>query len=139
VPSPAHQALLLWAARKMARDGFEITAYDGNSMQGGAWNSLSAPPIILGVRPDGVGVHGACYAFAEAKTAGDINTPHTRAQLRVLAGVVGDPPSMACRLYLAVPRSAAAALDRVLIGSGLAAARRVVRVHVPDILLRGAA
>ena len=42
-------------------------------------------------------------------------------------------------LYLAIPRSAAPALDRVLAELGLVGARELVRVHVPDILLEDVA
>jgi hypothetical protein len=40
-----------------------------------------------------------------------------------------------CPLYLAVPRSSAYDLDRVLIDTGLIGSKHIVRIHVPDILL----
>ena len=40
-----------------------------------------------------------------------------------------------CPLYIAVPRSAAYALDRVLIDVGLIASKHVKRLHVPGVLL----
>lgn len=139
MPSAMHQTLLLWAARKMAHDGFQIAGYDGKSVQGGVWNRLGAPPVICGVRPDAWGFDGVCTAFAEAKTTADIDTGHTRQQLRTLAGLRNEAAKESCRLYLAIPRSAAPLLDRVLTESGVVGSTRVVRIHVPDILLRGAA
>lgn len=42
-----------------------------------------------------------------------------------------------CPLYIAVPRSAAYALDRVLIDVGLIGSSHVRRLHVPSVLLGG--
>jgi hypothetical protein len=139
VPSAAHQTLLLWAARKMARDGFRLAGYDGASVQGGAWNALGAPPSLGGVRSDAWGYDGVRVALAEAKTADDIDTRHTRLQLMAFARLRARATGAPCRLYIAVPRSAAAALDRVLAESGLAGAADIVRLHIPDILLKEAA
>jgi len=141
VPSSTHQALLLWAARKMARDGFAIAGYEGESPQGGIWNLLPPPPTVGRVRPDAWGCDrtGARIAFAEAKTAADIDTDHTREQLRAFARVRSGPTGTTAVLYLAIPRSAAPALDRVLAELGLVGARELVRVHVPDILLEDVA
>jgi hypothetical protein len=43
--------------------------------------------------------------------------------------------STPCPLYLAVPRSSAYDLDRVLVDTRLIGAKHVIRIHVPDILL----
>jgi hypothetical protein len=123
----------------MAYDGFRIVGYDGTSAQGGVWNELRAPPTIEGVRPDAWGSDGVCIAFAEAKTASDIDTEHTRIQLRMFARLREESPGARCRVYLAIPRSTAHLLDRVLREVGLIGAADIVRLHVPDILLRGAA
>lgn len=139
MPSDAHQTLLLWAARKMASDGFALAAYEGASRQGGCWNTLGAPPSLSGVRPDAWGHDGARVALAEAKTAADIDTAHTRLQLRAFARLCFRADGATCRLYLAIPRSAAPALDRVLAKLGLAGAPELVRLHVPDILVEEAA
>jgi hypothetical protein len=135
VPSAAHQALLLWAARKMATDGFRLAGYEGESDQGGVWNELANPPILAGVRPDAWGFDGERVAFAEAKTARDIDTTHTRVQLLVFARTRMKGTEAACQLYLAIPRSAAPLLDCVLADLGLVGLRNLVRLHVPDILL----
>jgi hypothetical protein len=135
MPSAAHQTLLLWAARKMACDGFMVVGYEGRSAQGGFWNALSAPPALAGVRPDAWGRGNTRIAFAEAKTAADIDTAHTRSQLRVFARIRATGTEEACRLYLAIPRSAAPALDCVLAELGLVGAPGIVRIHVPDVLL----
>ena len=137
MPSATHQTLLLWAARKMAYDGFRLAGYEGRSEQGGVWNSLPAPPGFSGARPDAWGYHRdeARVAFAEAKTASDIDTQHTRAQLRAFIGLRSFAGGQVCRLYFATPRSAADALDRVLADVGLIGSRDVVRLHVPDVLL----
>lgn len=139
MPSAAHQTLLLWAARKMAQDGFRIAGYEGRSDQGGAWNALGAPPSLGGVRPDAWAYDGLRVALAEAKTTDDIDTRHTRLQLTAYAQLRVTTAGASCRLYLAVPRSAAAALDRVLAELGLAGVPDIVRLHIPDILLKGAA
>lgn len=137
--SAVHQTLLLWAVRKMARDGFWIAGYDGVSRQGGPWNALGAPPTLGGVRPDAWGYDGARVAIAEAKTAADIDTEHTRVQFRAFARLRNRATGVACRLYLAIPRSAAPALDRVLAELRLVGAKEIVRLHVPDVLLWEAA
>jgi hypothetical protein len=123
----------------MVYDGFRIGGYDGQSTQGGAWNALGRPPNFGGVRPDAWGFDGVRVALAEAKTSSDIDTDHTRAQLMSFRRLRANSTGAACRLYLAIPRSAAPLLDRVLAELGLAGARDVVRLHVPDILLKGAA
>jgi hypothetical protein len=136
MPSAAHQTLLLWAVRKMTHDGFLITGYEGRSEQGGIWNELAAPPAFCGVRPDACGYDSAeRFAVAEAKTSADIDTEHTRAQLRAFVRLRSTSPPAACRLYFATPRSAAPAVDRVLADVGLVGTQDVVRLHVPDVLL----
>jgi len=136
VPSAAHQTLLMWAARKMVHDGFRIAGYDGRSAQGGAWNDLGSPPIIRGVRPDAWAFDGVRIAFAEAKTSADVDTEHTRLQLELLVGLRDPATGARCRLYLAIPRSAASLLDRVIRAASVVGRPEVVRLHVPDILLR---
>jgi hypothetical protein len=138
LPSAAHQTLLLWAARKMTRDGFRLGGYDGRSIQGGVWNDLDAPPTLAGVRPDAWGYDGARVALAEAKTARDVDTEHTRMQLRAFLRL-RNRTATPWRLYFAIPRSAAPSLDRVLSELGLASSNDIVRLHVPDVLLEGAA
>lgn len=137
MPSHAHQSLLLWCARKMTADGFRLTGFDGRIDQAGDWSELPAPFEIRGVRPDACGVHvlQGLVGFAEAKTATDIDNAHTRAQLRVLGHARMREGSVICPLYLAVPRSCAYALDRVLIDLGLIGRKHVRRIHVPDALL----
>jgi hypothetical protein len=139
MPSAAHQTLLLWAARKMMRDGFRLGGYDGRSIQGGAWNGLDAPPTVAGVRPDAWGYDGARLALAEAKTARDVDTEHTRTQLRAFLRLGNRTATPPWRLYFAIPRSAAPSLDRVMAELGLVSSADIVRLHVPDILLEGAA
>jgi hypothetical protein len=123
----------------MAADGFRLAGYEGESDQAGVWNGLANPPTLAGVRPDAWGFDGERVAFAEAKTARDIDTAHTRVQLVVFAGTRMKGTAAACRLYLAIPRSAAPLLDRVLADLGLVGLRDLVRLHVPDVLLGRAA
>lgn len=139
MPSPAHQTLLLWAARKMAADGFRLAGYEGQSDQAGGWNDLGNPPTLAGVRPDAWGFDGERVAFAEAKTARDIDTAHTRVQLLIFSRTRMKDTAAACRLYLAIPRSAAPLLDRVLAELGLVGLQDLVRLHVPDVFLGRAA
>lgn len=138
MPSAVHQRLLLWAARKMTQDGFQLAGYDGVSSQGGFWNDLDAPPILIGVRPDAWGYEGEHVALAEAKTAGDIDTRHTRLQLLAFMRLRTRAGERVW-LYLAIPRSAAPTLDRVLAELGLVGVAGIARLHVPDILLSEAA
>lgn len=132
--SRSHQSLLLWIARKMTADGFLVAACEGSVPQGGLWNALPLTPEFAGIRPDACGVAEGTgeFAFGEAKTYEDIDTAHTRRQLQVFASLICRNGKPACRLYIAVPRSAARTLDRVLCQVGLQGAREVVRLHIPD-------
>lgn len=138
----AHQWLLVWASRRMQADGFTTSGFDGRARQGGLWNALPAPFPIAGLRPDAWGLRerDALLAIAEAKTAADINSAHTRQQLSMFGRVrVGSGSERRpCPLYVAIPRSGVRLLDRVLAQLGLAGASHIVRIHVPDILLQDA-
>jgi hypothetical protein len=139
VASAAHQWLLVWASRRMEADGFAVAGFDGRARQGGRWNAMPAPFALAGMRPDAWGLRedDALLAFAEAKTADDIDNAHTRKQLAAFArariGAGDDCPR--CPLYIAIPRSAVHLLDRVLARLGLTGASNIIRIHVPDILL----
>ena len=135
--SAAHQSLLLWLTRKMIDDGFLLTGLDGRVEQAGDANRLPRPFQLRGVRPDAWAVHArdGLIAFAEAKTRNDVDTAHTRDQLRVLGATRMRNGKVRCPLYIAVPRDGAYALDRVLADVGLLAARHVRRLHVPEALL----
>ena len=134
MPSTSHQTLLLWTVRKMIADGFLVVACDGSMPEGGPWNSLPSPFEFADSRPDALAIAPKTgeLAFGEAKTWKDINTPHTRRQLRVFGRLIDRHQGTACRLYIAVPRSTAPALDRVLRDVGLLGARHLVRLHIPD-------
>jgi len=118
----------------MTADGFRLAACDGSMPQGGLWNALPPTPEFAGIRPDACGFaeRTSEFAFGEAKTFKDIDTAHTRRQLQVFANLILRNRTPACRLYIAVPRSAAQALDRALCQVGLQGARQVVRLHIPD-------
>lgn len=132
--SDTHQSLLLWIARKMAADGYVLAGCDGFVPGGGLWNKLQNPPQVCGVKPDAFGFRPTTgeFVFGEAKTPEDIDTPHTRKQLRVFGHLKPRNGGPVCLLYIAVPRSAAHVLDRVLQDLGLLGARHIVRLHVPD-------
>jgi hypothetical protein len=134
MPSSAHQSLLLWITRKMVADGFVLSGCDGTMDQGGFWNKICAPPQVRGIRPDACAIapDSGEVAFGEAKTYNDVDTPHTRRQLRILGYLKHRSGRARCRLYFAVPRSAAPLLDRVLRDVGLLGARHIVRLHIPD-------
>lgn len=137
MPSHAHQSLLLWGVRTMMNDGFRIAGFDGRIDQAGELNRLPAPIEVEGVRPDACGVsrEEGILGFVEAKTREDIDNQHTRQQLRVLGYVRMRDGKNRCPLYVAIPRSCAYALDRVLIDVGLLGSKHLRRIHVPDILL----
>jgi len=118
----------------MSHDGFIISGYDGPTPQGGVWNALASPRLLEETRPDVSGVHRVSgeVAYGEAKTAPDLSSSHTDRQFRVLATAVRNGGA---RLYIAVPRSACTELDRALNRAGLLGHPRVLRLHVPDILL----
>lgn len=135
--SAVHQSLLLWAARKMTADGYILGGFEATASQAGFWNALPPPFTLHGARPDtwGIRPNNSTIAFGEAKTAHDIDTAHTRTQLRVFAFARMRGTRRRCPLYMAVPLSCIYALDRVLTDLGLVDARHVNRVHVPDALL----
>jgi len=137
--SNSHKTLVLWIARKMAADGFVLSGCDGNVPQNGLWNCLPRPAEFSGVRPDAWGIMPTTgdIAFGEAKTAADIDTLHTRRQLRIFGRLRSRKRRSPCRLYIAVPRSAALLLDRALVQVGLLGAKHVVRLHIPDCLVTG--
>ena len=138
MPSIAHQHLLLWIARRMTRDGFVLTGFDGPAPYAGRWNQLPPPFSIAGVRCDATAVSPETdeIAVGEAKTAEDLATDHTHHQLRILGGLVDKRSGALCPLYIAVPRSVVYELDRALIATGLIGARHVIRLHIPDVLLQ---
>lgn len=137
--SCAHQALLLWGARRMVADGYVLTGLEGRIARCTDWSDLPVPFEVGGIRPDACGVHLRCglIAFAEAKTEEDVDNAHTRKQLRVLGRARMRDGKTPCPVYIAVPRSAAYALDRVLIDIGLIGMAHVRRMHVPNALLDG--
>lgn len=137
MPSSIHQSLVLWLARKMHADAYIIAGYDGPTPQGGHWNRLPIPFEIAAVRPDvfGICTQSGRIAVGEAKTAEDVFTGHTVQQLRVLGCLRDHRTGELCAFYIAVPRSATRALDRVLIRTDLINARHIVRLHIPDCLL----
>ncbi len=136
-PSLAHQTLLLWAVRRMCADGFVVAGFDATATQGGFWNGLPPPFQLKGRRPDAWGARPdrTLLAFAEAKTANDINTRHTVAQICIFGTVRMKGGATHCPLYIAVPRTETAPLDQVLIEAGLLGSPHIVRLHVPEILL----
>jgi hypothetical protein len=138
VAGGTHQSLLLWAARKMSADGFLLGGFEAPVPQGGIWNTLPLPFQLEGVRPDGRGVDldKFLFAFAEAKSLGDIDTKHTRDQLKRFGFVAMRNRSQRCPLYVAVPRSGECRLDRVLKDVDLLGAEHVRRIELPDILLQ---
>ena len=120
----------------MTWDGYRIANFDGEGVPRDDWNKLPLPPIVNGVRPDvwGHDANSAQMAIGEAKTAEDVDTAHTDAQLRVFKQMRA-PSGLRCRLYIAVPQSSMHDLDRVLARVGLIGLREIVRIHVPDIFV----
>jgi len=121
----------------MSADGFVIGGYEGPTPQGGVWNALPITFEIRAVRPDvwGVNPESGQLAVGEAKTLDDVLSSHTREQLRVFMNLRERASRRRCKLYLAVPHSAAGALDRALIRAGCTEVEHVVRIHIPDCLL----
>src|SRR5258708_3165119 len=136
-PSTTHQLLVLWAVRKMQADGYVPVACDGKVTQLDCERNLHAPPTFASFRPDACGVSPitGAFAFGEAKTPQDIDTAHTRRQLRVFSSISVRKTGEVCRLYVAVPRSEAHVLDRVLAKLGLIGAPHIKSMHIPDCLL----
>lgn len=136
-PSTTHQSLVLWAVRKMQADGYVPIACDGKVTQLDCERKLHAPPTFASFRPDACGVSPTtgAFAFGEAKTPQDIDTAHTRHQLSVFSSISEKKSGEACRLYLAIPRSEAHVLDRVLAELGLTGAANIKSVYIPDCLL----
>jgi hypothetical protein len=137
VPTVAHQWLVTWIARKMMFDGYLIGGFDGPAPHGFVWNALPRPFELHGVRPDvwGINVSTGALAVGEAKTSNEVDTQHTREQLRVYSRLRRRVGHDICRLYFAIPRSTVFALDRVLLDVKAFGSARLVRLHVPDCLL----
>jgi hypothetical protein len=135
--SREHQWLVLWVARKMLQDGYVVVGLEGRIPRGEGMKRLPAPPVVAGVRPDvwGYDPETGDVAVGEAKSLDDVDTAHTLAQLKVYALTRSRPTRAPCRIYLAVPQSATARLDRVLGRAGLGGAREVVRLRIPDCFL----
>ena len=102
-----------------------------------SWSNLPAPLTFNGVRADAWGQRprGDLIAFGEAKTADEVDTLHTREQLTMLGHTRMKSAAVPCPVYIAIPRSAAYYLDRVLIDVGLIRAENIIRLHVPDVLI----
>lgn len=138
MPSVIHQWLAVWTARRMVRDGFDPLAFDGPGPQGGAWNLLPHCPTLGVSRPDVLGVREPReLAVGEAKTAADLMTRRTLRQLGTFGSLRSRETGAWVPLYVAVPASAASALERTLAALGLHTAAHVVRLLIPDVFLRG--
>ena len=137
MPSSAHQWLLVWASRRMVRDGFVVSGFDGRAPRCKELSALPSPFVFQQVRADAWGQRpkDRMIAFAEAKTFDDVDTEHTRRQLEILGKTRIKGSQTPCPLYIAVPRSAVYELDSVLIDIGLLRAPNVVRLHIPDALI----
>jgi hypothetical protein len=137
MPSITHQWLLLWAARKMQQDGIVLSFFEGPAPHAGLWNDLPRPPMVGAFRPDAIGYkpESDVIAVAEAKTAWDLGTSHSRAQIKAFGNAYSPLLERRCHLYIAVPASAVSQLDRVLLDNGLLSSRTITRLHIPDILL----
>jgi hypothetical protein len=122
----------------MEADGFVLGGFEGPATQAGFRNALPVPFALHGARPDAWGLHRKhpLIGFAEAKTMRDVNTKHTRRQLRVFGTTKMKSSGDKCPLYVAVPQSAAYALDKVLVDVGLLQAANLIRLHIPDALLK---
>jgi len=127
----------MWAIRKMQADGFIPMAYDGNIPQFDCERRLSYPPNLGSLRPDAIAFSPAMgiFAFGEAKTEDDLDSDHTRQQFRRYAAIAFDSFLSRSAIYVATPRSAEMALDRLLRDVGLIGTRHVRRLHIPDCLI----
>ena len=132
MPSTVHQSLVTWAIRKMQVDGYVPFAYDGELSQFDCLRRLLNSPTLFGLRPDAIGYsyRDNAFAFAEAKTAADLISMHTKFQLRRYRALLA--ATSGTRLYFAIPRSAALTLDHVLRDAGLDTVGSVMRLHIPD-------
>jgi hypothetical protein len=93
--------------------------------------------MVGAFRPDAIGYkpESDVIAVAEAKTAWDLGTSHSRAQIKAFGNAYSPLLERRCHLYLAVPASAVSQLDQVLLDNGLLSSRTITRLHIPDILL----
>ncbi len=128
--SQTHQWLVLWLARKMLRDGYVVHGVDGALPQGGLFKAAPPPLNFAGVRPDvwGSGPKDR-IALGEAKTADDLSSRHTFAQFAVYSQLC---LIQGVTMYVAIPRSAAQQLDRLLAATALIQRPGIVRLHIPD-------
>lgn len=114
-----------------------LGGFDGPAEQAGLWNALPRTFTVGGKRPDAWGIRtkDRLLAFGEAKTAGDVDNWHTRAQLKIFGFTRMRRCGRLCPLFLATPQSSGGLLDQVLAELGLLGADHIVRLPVPDILL----
>ncbi len=122
----------------MQSDGFAVAGFDGAALQGGFWNALPKPFVLRGRRPDawGCSCDGLRLAFGEAKTARDLLSHRTLDQFRIFGSVRMKDSSNPCPLYVAVSREQASVLDEALKRARMLGAPHLVRIHVPEALLK---
>jgi|ERR1700722_4787295 len=108
-----------------------------NFHMAGLWDNLPRPPEISRLRPDACGIQldTGEIAFGEAKTTADINTQHTVTQLAIFGSLLDRRRMENCRLYVAVPRSAAMILDRAFGRAKLLGSPHVFPMYIPDCMV----
>jgi hypothetical protein len=130
MPSSTHQLLVQMLVPRMHALRYQIVASDLYYYQLGRLR-LDSPPVLARHRPDLLGVRGRSprFCIAEAKTAGDLRTRHSKEQLSDFASV---PDAM---LLVAVPSGALATLERVVGDLGIQTGPRFECLAVPEALL----
>lgn len=136
MPSTKHQEVVFWLVRKILRDGYYPIGIEGECPRGGFLNQISVSVSIGGVHPDVVAVNplNLLVAFGEAKTEGDLSSPHSQMQLKAMSSY-RDPLGRSARIYLGVPHSIQGTALRQLARLGLFFKEDIQVLPVPDILL----
>src|SRR6267142_2093478 len=131
MPSADHQWLVVWLARRMRRDGFNILGADAAGYASRIEEGLP-PSMCLGpIRPDVIAMNkGRTIAVGEAKTVRDISNAHTSCQLAA-ALAMRSRSGQRVAVYLAFPRAGLRAAARLIVGLGLRASLRIILVPVP--------
>jgi hypothetical protein len=127
-----HQGILALVIRQMRLLGFELIAIDGHPTLGATF--LPIPEKFGRHRPDAVGRSvNAEVCLGEAKTADDITSRRTREQLEDYLRSEGQTYSF---IVFGYPATASGDVEHVLHELGASDCPQVVRLAVPDELLR---
>ena len=115
MPSSVHQWLVVWLARRLTRDGFQLLGSDAGEYRKYIGGAGVAGWGLVAVRPDLLAIHkeSRILGLGEAKTVADLNNDHTRQQLATML-TMGDGSGRPAKVFLTFPRSGLATASRTV-------------------------